>query len=215
MGLESCAVRCLKSYRYTWVVVDVFGSNPLWSWKANFAPQKEKNMHHSFELPDHPAEKPLESKTTTNKLKKCEQKHFVQLLCLKQYVPPTTKKTWHMFSAYENFQPKHHCQNGWFPVLEPIFTYRVNPKNHQTILLLKQRMRCPGSSKKKNGHFSHFLGVNLQVSKSPSEPRKQRPGRFVANAVTCVLFVYVVSLLVLQNHAEDLSRQWCGCILRF
>ena len=122
MGLESCAVRCLKSYRYTWVVVDVFGSNPLWSWKANFATQKEKNMHHSFELPDHPAEKPLESKTTTNKLKKCEQKHFVQLLCLKQYVPPTTKKTWHMFSAYENFQPKHHCQNGWFSLHEPIFT---------------------------------------------------------------------------------------------
>ena len=46
---------------------------------------------------------------------------------------------------------------------------------------------------------------NFADLKSPRELKKKM-GRFVANAVTCaVLLVDVVGLLVLQNHAENLS----------
>lgn len=117
-----------------------------------------------------------------------------------------------MVFPYANFNPSIIARMAGFLSLNQS-SPRVSPKNHQTILLQK-RMRCPGSSKKKRA-FLAFSWRKFASLKSPSEPKKQRPGRLVANAVTCVLFVYVVSLLVLQNHAENLSRPWCGCILRF
>ena len=65
--------------------------------------------------------------------------------------------------------------------------------------------------KKKQAFLIQFCG-----SQKSKWTKKNNGSVFVANAVTCaVLFVDVVGLLVLQNHAENLSRQWCDCIFRF
>ena len=129
-----------------------------------------------------------------------------------------TTKTWNMVFPYTNFNPLTQASLPEWLVSCPGTNLHLGSTPKITKPFCCKKGWGAQEAPKKNGHFSHFLGVNLQVSKSHKKSKwtkKQLPGRFVANAVTCVLFVYVVSLLVLQNHAEDLSRQWCGCILRF
>ena len=56
-----------------------------------------------------------------DQLKKCEQTHFEKLLRVWNSTSHTTKNATCCLHTHK-LQPKHHCQNGWFSLLEPIVT---------------------------------------------------------------------------------------------